>query len=126
MKPAYLLLFTFFLLTCKSVDKQVDNTKRQWAMLNFIKVDSLNPILKTSPDSYFNCPISKKSIKWEERNVLNPSAVVKDGKVFLIYRAQDQDMTSRLGLATSEDGLHFTKQTEPILFPAEDSLKKYE
>jgi predicted GH43/DUF377 family glycosyl hydrolase len=35
-------------------------------------------------------------------------------------------MTSRLGLATSEDGLHFIKQPLPVLFPGNDSLKKYE
>ncbi len=74
----------------------------------------------------FRCPVSKKLVNWEERNVLNPSAIVKDGKVYLIYRAQDNQMTSRLGLAISEDGLHFTKQAAPVLYPAEDAFKKYE
>ena len=55
------------------------------------------------------------------RNVLNPSAVVKDGKVHLIYRAQDQKMTSRIALATSEDGIHFTKEAAPIFFPDNDA-----
>ena len=63
---------------------------------------------------------------WEEKNVLNPSAIVKDGKVYLIYRAQDSAMTSRLGLAISEDGLHFKKQPTPILFPDNDSMNAYE
>jgi predicted GH43/DUF377 family glycosyl hydrolase len=35
-------------------------------------------------------------------------------------------MTSRLGLAISDDGLHFVKQPTPIMFPGEDSMKKYE
>jgi predicted GH43/DUF377 family glycosyl hydrolase len=35
-------------------------------------------------------------------------------------------MTSRLGLAISEDGLHFTKLPEPVFYPAEDNMKVYE
>ena len=58
--------------------------------------------------------------------MLNPSAVVKDGKVYLIYRAQDNNMTSRLGLAISDDGLHFKKEPNPILFPDQDVFNKYE
>ncbi len=107
--------------------EKVETKKTEdWAMLNFMKVDSLNPILEPSSSQVFSCPISNKEVKWEERNVLNPSAVVKDGKVYLIYRAQDKEMTSRLGLAISEDGLHFKKQTAPIFFPDNDNMKNYE
>ena len=35
-------------------------------------------------------------------------------------------MTSRIGLAISDDGLHFSKQPEPVFYPMEDSMKKYE
>jgi predicted GH43/DUF377 family glycosyl hydrolase len=101
-------------------------SRNNWALLDFIKADSINPVLKPSPDQLFFCPVSKKEVKWEERNVLNPSAVVKDGKVYLIYRAQDNEMTSRLGLAVSDDGLHFTKEPSPILYPDSDSMQKYE
>jgi predicted GH43/DUF377 family glycosyl hydrolase len=34
--------------------------------------------------------------------------------------------TSRLGLAVSENEVHFTKLKEPVLFPQEDSLKVFE
>jgi predicted GH43/DUF377 family glycosyl hydrolase len=51
---------------------------------------------------------------------------VKDGKVYLIYRAQDNQMTSRLGLAVSEDGFHFTKEPSPVLYPDNDSMQQYE
>ena len=104
----------------------VNESSHSWAMLDFVKVDSINPILKPSPDQIFTNPINGETTEWEERNVLNPSAVVRDGKVYLIYRAQDQQMTSRLGLATSDDGLHFTKQPEPIFYPDKDSMRTYE
>jgi predicted GH43/DUF377 family glycosyl hydrolase len=35
-------------------------------------------------------------------------------------------MTSRIGLAISEDGIHFKKQPAPIFFPTTDSVFKYE
>ena len=51
---------------------------------------------------------------------------MKDGKVYLIYRAQDSLMTSRLGLAISNDGLHFTKQTSPVFIPTATKCRHYE
>jgi predicted GH43/DUF377 family glycosyl hydrolase len=35
-------------------------------------------------------------------------------------------MTSRLGLAVSEDGLHFRKQPSPVFYPDSDSMLQYE
>lgn len=129
MKYYYLLLSLIFFIGCSeqtAKQEAVTSTANSWALLNFVKVDSLNPILQPDSSQHFNCPISKQTVNWEERNVLNPSAVVKDGKVYLLYRAQDHAMTSRLGLAVSDDGLHFTKLPEPVFFPAEDGMKQYE
>jgi predicted GH43/DUF377 family glycosyl hydrolase len=100
-----------------------------WAMLPFVKVDTVNPVLVPG-NLTFRCPILNKEVKWEEKDVFNPAAVVRNGKVYMIYRAEDKigkyAGTSRLGLAISDDGLHFTKMKEPVFFPANDSLKKYE
>jgi predicted GH43/DUF377 family glycosyl hydrolase len=95
-------------------------------MLDFVKADSINPVLKPSFSQVFYCPVSKMEVRWELRNVLNPSAIVKDNKVYLIYRAQDTSMTSRLGLAISDDGLHFKKRPEPVLYPDSDSMWQFE
>jgi predicted GH43/DUF377 family glycosyl hydrolase len=69
-------------------------------------------------------------VKWEEKDVFNPAAVVRNNKVYLLYRAEDEigkfAGTSRLGLAVSEDGFHFTKMKEPVFYPDNDSLKVYE
>lgn len=100
-----------------------------WALLPFIKVDSLNPILN-SGDGKFICPILKKEVLWEEKDVFNPAAIVRHDSVYLIYRAEDTigkfAGTSRLGLAVSSDGLHFTRRRAPIFFPSEDFMKVYE
>lgn len=67
-------------------------------------------------------------VAWKAKDVFNPSAIVKDGKVYMIYRAEDDtgrgewNGTSRLGLAVSEDGLNFRPAVDPdkpILEPTE-------
>ena len=103
-----------------------NNNETQWAFSTFEKLDSLNPVLLPDTNYTFNCPIQNKVVHWQSKNVLNPTAFVKEGKVYLLYRAQDSAMTSRLGLAISEDGIHFKKQPNPIFYPAKDSVLKYE
>ncbi len=97
-----------------------------WTLSGFVKADSLNPILQPDATQTFYCPLRRDTVAWEARNVLNPSAVVRDGKVYLLYRAQDTSMTSRLGLAVSTDGLHFQKGALPVLYPGNDPMKQYE
>lgn len=129
MKLKIIVLFFLILQGCLHIpqkDKSETGLADDWALLGFVKADSINPILEPSTGQVFFCPLNKKEIRWEEKNVLNPSAVVKNGKVYLIYRAQDSLMTSRLGLAVSNDGLHFEKQSSPVLFPDSDSMKQYE
>ncbi len=113
-----------YLTACNSDSKQIETAN--WQLTGFVKADSINPILSPSVSENFVCPIQQKSVAWSEKNVLNPAAVVKDGKVYLLYRSQDSAMTSRLGLAVSSDGLHFTKMAAPVLYPANDSMKEYE
>ncbi|MDP4222131.1 MAG: glycoside hydrolase family 130 protein [Bacteroidota bacterium] len=100
--------------------------EKDWTLGPIEKADSINPILLPSSEQVFLCPVAGKEVRWEERNVLNPSAIVKDGRVWLLYRAQDKDMTSRVGLAVSDDGLHFTKEQSPVLYPDSDNMLKFE
>jgi len=128
MKVFQFIVICIISLQCQTIkNKQTAGQHAEdWALTGFTKIDRLNPIMQPSSIPSFYCPVSKKTVHWEERNVLNPSAVVNDGKVYMIYRAQDNAMTSRLGLAISDDGLHFIKEPHPVLFPAEDEYKKYE
>lgn len=122
-------LFILIVVSCnnKTSDEGILSTDdKSWALTGFEKQDHVNPILQPSDKMKFVCPISKKEVKWEERNVLNPSAIVKDNKVFLFYRAQDTKGTSRIGLAISEDGLHFEKNSSPVFYPKEDDMQSYE
>ncbi len=61
-----------------------EKQKQPWAMLGFIKADSVNPVLVTGNNS-FKDPITKKNVLWEEKDVFNPAVVIKDGKVYMLY-----------------------------------------
>jgi predicted GH43/DUF377 family glycosyl hydrolase len=104
----------------------ISASAQNWQMTGFIKADSQNPILSPSLQARFQDPIANKMVGWENKNVLNPTALVRDGLVHLLYRAQDSLGTSRIGLAISEDGIHFKKNPEPILFPSNDAFRGFE
>ena len=121
-----------FLLLSSCNPKQNQSSASQdisWAMLPFEKLNEANPILAAG-DRVFTCPILKREVKWEEKDVFNPAAVVRNDTVFLFYRAEDTigkyAGTSRIGLGWSVDGIHFTRMDKPVLFPDEDFMKMYE
>ena len=104
--------------------------KDTWAFKPFIKADAVNPVITPRHSTEFFCPVRGTKVKWEEKDVFNPAAVVKDGKIFLLYRAEDtvgrHAGTSRIGLAVSEDGFNFTRFDEPVLYPDNDDFKRLE
>lgn len=103
---------------------------RDWALGPFVKHGS--PVLTPSSKAAFACPVSGRSVKWEEQNVYNPAAVVRHGKVHLLYRADDTvkhktwNRTCRTGLAISKDGRQFTRNPKPVLYPDNDACKNHE
>jgi predicted GH43/DUF377 family glycosyl hydrolase len=75
----------------------------------------------------------KAPVHWEALHTFNPAAVVRNGKVMLLYRAEDDTgsmeiggHTSRLGLAESDDGVHFTRRGSPVFYPTDDDQKTRE
>jgi predicted GH43/DUF377 family glycosyl hydrolase len=103
-----------------------------WGFGPFTRPAGVNPVIAPNTNALFNCPLGG-SVRWEALHTFNPAAVVKDGKVFVLYRAEDLagstaigSHTSRLGLAVSDDGIHFTPNPVPALFPANDDQKTNE
>jgi beta-1,2-mannosidase len=67
--------------------------------------------------------IAPRGNSWEVSGTFNPAVVMRDGRVVMLYRAQDKQGTSRLGYAESYDGIHFTRRDEPVLSPTEEYEK---
>jgi predicted GH43/DUF377 family glycosyl hydrolase len=104
-----------------------------WGIGPFQRPEGANPVIAPAPDSTFDCPMRGKPIHWEALHTFNPAAIVRNGKIFVLYRAEDDSgemkigmHTSRLGLAQSEDGLHFTRRSSPVLHPDRDSQRARE
>jgi predicted GH43/DUF377 family glycosyl hydrolase len=101
-----------------------------WTIGPFARGLGGEPILTPRADTRFACPVSGRTVAWEEKDVFNPAAVVRDGLVHLLYRAEDvvgrAAGTSRIGLATSRDGLRFERRPEPVLYPDNDLFRPFE
>ena len=67
-----------------------------------------NPILTPNPNN-----------NWESAFLYNPTAIVLNETVFLLYRAQNASKTSSIGLAWSTDGFNFTRLNKPIIYATE-------
>ena len=103
-----------------------------WGIGPFNREDAINPLFRPHTTKHFLCPMQGTAVVWEKAHVFNPAAIVKDGRVCLIYRAEDgsghglSGHTSRLSLAVSADGLHFQSHSTPVLYPDDDSQRCYE
>ncbi len=108
------------------------NVLPDWALGGFVRPGKANPIITPNPSNQFDCPMQDKKIGWEESDVFNPAATVKDGKIYVLYRAEDNSATgigkrtSRIGLAESEDGIHMKRRKTPVMYPDKDNMKEYE
>ena len=106
---------------------------REWMFGPFEKPAQVNPAITPRRTSTFLSPMNDSSVHWEEYATFNPAAVVKDGRVYVLYRAEDATgemrigrHTSRIGLAESDDGLHFTRRSTPVLYPDKDTQATFE
>jgi predicted GH43/DUF377 family glycosyl hydrolase len=106
---------------------------QSWTIGPFIRPATGNPVITPDPKSSFDDPIQHAPVHWEALHTFNPAAIVRNEKVYVLYRAEDDSgemqigmHTSRLGLAESSDGIHFTRSATPVFYPAEDAQKDRE
>ncbi|MDO9574980.1 MAG: family 43 glycosylhydrolase, partial [bacterium] len=105
-RKIYLIAIGFFLLgiTGIAISQQVGP---------FVKYEG-NPILEPQGTGF------------EQKATFNPAAIVQNDTIYLLYRAEDTtgvgqwNGTSRIGLAKSTDGIHFTRRIEPVISPEYD------
>jgi beta-1,2-mannosidase len=105
---------------------------QEWVLGPFQRPVSA-PVIAPDASAVFEDPITGNQVHWEYAHTFNPAAVVKDGRIVVLYRAEDDSgqaiiggHTSRLGIATSDDGIHFTTAPEPVFYPAKDAQQERE
>lgn len=126
----YLLLNLSLILFAQT--EQESNILPDWALGGFDRPAGIGTIINPDVTSTFFCPMNQAQVKWEESDTFNPAAIVKDGEIIVLYRAEDNSATgigkrvSRIGMASSSNGIDMVKRATPVLFPAEDNNKQYE
>jgi predicted GH43/DUF377 family glycosyl hydrolase len=132
MKFKILSFALLCLIQTNLFSQTTENVLPNWALGGFERPCKANPIISPNANSKFFCPMNQSEVKWEESDTFNPAAVVKDGKICVLYRAEDNSAVgigsrvSRVGLAETEDGVSMTKRPSPVFFPADDNNKQYE
>lgn len=130
MNPRATLL-ALLLLSAAALPAQT--AAQDWTIGPFTRPTTGNPVITPNPQSTFQDPILNAPAQWEALHTFNPAAIVRDRKVYVLYRAEDNSgamaiggHTSRLGLAESPDGIHFTRRPAPVFYPAPDDQKSRE
>ena len=84
---------------------------RKKAKTGFVRPAGANPVITPDPQIRFFCPMRRDSVGWMESDTFNPAATVRDGKICVLFRAEDNSATgigkrtSRIGLAETGDGV---------------------
>jgi predicted GH43/DUF377 family glycosyl hydrolase len=119
--------FIFYLFTNSILAQNI----KQWE-INSIQKPIINPILTADSTLLFKEPFDSKIVAWQKAEVFNPAAIVRNGKIHLLYRCEDNskailgEKISRIGLAISSDGITFLKRKQPVLYPKNDAFKIYD
>ncbi|MEO2063240.1 MAG: glycoside hydrolase family 130 protein [Christiangramia sp.] len=126
-----LLLFAFVLASLQTLNAQ--DSLKTWMLGPFFRSEDPKPISQSDPESSFKDPITGDVAYWKSMATFNPAAIVKNGKVQVFYRAEEKlgekeigGHRSRIGLMTSEDGVNFQKNKQPVFYPDNDSQKANE
>lgn len=104
-----------------------NRTAPEWAWTGFVRPNTETPVISPDSTTRFFCPVRKEYVPWEGSDTFNPGAVVRNGKIVLLYRAEDNSgvgigkRTSRLGYASSKDGINFKRKKKPVFYPDNDS-----
>ena len=127
MKRHFFLTLLLFALTTFAGD----NVLPYWAIGGFTRPEGKNPMVSPITNNLFYCPVKKTQVRWECADTFNPAAVEKDGKVCVLYRAEDDPnagigkRTSRIGLVESQNGVDIDyRSPSPVMYPDLSSISQ--
>lgn len=128
MKKIFLSLCLFIVFQANAQNL----SDKKWQLGPFVRPLKMNPIISPDTTTRFLDPISQKQIGWESNDTFNPAATSLNGKIYVLYRAEDKSgkgigqRTSRIGIAESSNGISMKRSGSPVLFPKNDDQKIFE
>jgi len=126
------LAAAFFMLLNTVKAQHADTNLPHWALGPFVRPAGVNPIISPDTAGVFFDPMHQKMWHWESNDTFNPAATVKNGKIYVLYRSEDNsgqgigERTSRVGIAESSNGITMKRSLKPVLYPADDNAKQFE
>lgn len=109
-----------------------DNVLPPWALGGFLRPEGVNPIVSPTSSTLFLCPMKGDTVRWECADTFNPAAVVRDGHVCVLYRAEDNPKaklghrTSRIGLVELADGVTVdSRLPNPVMYPDTSLMSRH-
>ncbi|MBR7835003.1 hypothetical protein KDL01_17140 [Actinospica durhamensis] len=99
-------LFALPIATAQASDYTAANLP-DWAIGPFTRQPAANPAPVLSPSSS----------GWDSSDVDNPGVIYRNGQYDMLYRADGGGEPVQVGLATSTDGIHFTRSASNPVIP---------
>jgi predicted GH43/DUF377 family glycosyl hydrolase len=105
-----------------------------WQFGPFVRPND-GPIISPNASAIFNCPLTPGPVAWQAGHTFNPAAIVRNGKINVLFRSEDNtgsggigSHVSRIGLAIAkdDDGVQLDIRPTPVLYPANDSQIEFE
>ena len=114
---AYLLMVAAVITSCG--EKKQTSEFPDWAWADFQRPEGINPIVSPDTTTVFYCPMRQDSVAWESSDTFNPAATIYDGKVVVLYRADDNQKELEWPggcedprVAVTDDGLYVMLYTQ--------------
>ena len=82
-----LLLAILFVGIATGCGEPDQNNEGTWTLGPFHRPEGVNPVITPEDTSTFDCPMRDSTIHWEAMATFNPAAVVRNGKINVLYRS---------------------------------------
>ncbi|MBO7726023.1 MAG: family 43 glycosylhydrolase [Thermoguttaceae bacterium] len=85
-----------------------------------LAVATADPAADLGPEAWTQAAdfsILEPALPWEKTCIEAPSAIVRDGRLYLFYAGAYNNNPQQIGVAVSEDGIHFTRLWDVPFIP---------
>ena len=93
MKSTFLFLVATTMMTCTALGQSSNDKKNvlpDWAFGGFERPQGANPVISPIESTKFYCPMTQDYVAWESNDTFNPAATLYNGKIVVLYRAEDK------------------------------------